>query len=105
MKTYYNEVVEAILQGAVKATKYVAPNSIVRAVRKTYKVNNRRPDNRHNVEIHLTIGKPNYQEREFIKDCKKAGEPFPVKRIQLKVYNPKTKHIEKENLQPRKASK
>jgi hypothetical protein len=30
-----------------------------------------------------TIGIPNYL-REFIRKCKKAGEPFPVKKIQLK---------------------
>jgi hypothetical protein len=35
----------------------------------------------------FTIGKPNYEEREFIKKCKKAGEPFPVKKIQVKFYN------------------
>ena len=93
MKTYYNEVVEAILQGAIKATKYISPKEIVRAVRKTYKSQNRKPHKGDSVEISLTIGRPNYLERQFIKDCQKAGEPFPVKRIQIKVYDNKTKHI------------
>lgn len=34
----------------------------------------------------LTIGAPNYREREFIKQCQKAGEPFPVRKVQLKFY-------------------
>jgi hypothetical protein len=34
----------------------------------------------------VTIGKPNYAEREFVKKCKQSGEPFPVKRLQLKFY-------------------
>jgi hypothetical protein len=34
-------------------------------------------------EIVVTIGKPNYAERKFIELAKKAGEPFPIKKIQL----------------------
>ena len=38
----------------------------------------------------LTVGRPNYESREFIKACKKAGEKFPVRKVQLK-YWPKPK--------------
>lgn len=31
----------------------------------------------------LTIGKPNYREKEFIVKCRECGEPFPVKKIKL----------------------
>lgn len=31
----------------------------------------------------VTIGRPNYRECQFIKKCKKAGEPFPVKKLQI----------------------
>ena len=31
----------------------------------------------------FTVGKPNYRERLFVKMCVKAGEPFPVKKVQL----------------------
>ena len=41
-------------------------------------------------EYKLTIGRPNYLERIFIKKCIKAEEPFPIKKIQLKFY-PKKK--------------
>lgn len=33
----------------------------------------------------LSVGIPNYAERKFIKTCKKAGEPFPVKKTQFKM--------------------
>ena len=38
----------------------------------------------------LTFGRPNYKEREFIKQCKKAKEPFPVKKTLLRFW-PKKK--------------
>lgn len=43
------------------------------------------------VELVLTWGYPNYEEREFIKLCKKAKVPFPVKKIQLKFWPKKKK--------------
>lgn len=44
-----------------------------------------------NVEILLSIGRPNFKERKFIKDCKNAGEPFPIKKVQL-IYWPKKRN-------------
>ena len=35
-------------------------------------------------EFVVTVGKPNYAERKFIKTCIKAQERFPVKKLQLK---------------------
>ena len=91
MKTYYDEVVGCILQGGViKATKFISPKEIVRATRT--KTTFGKKDN---IEITLTIGRPNFLEREFIKDCQKAGEPFPVRNIQIKEYNPKKKKLSK----------
>lgn len=77
-----NELMEIVLTGGiVKATKYLSDKQIVRAARRTYggKIV------KGNTEIVLTIGRPNYAEREFIKKCKKAGEPFPVKKVQIKL--------------------
>ena len=83
MKNYYNEVIEAVLgDDVVKATKFISPTEIVRAVRTRYHGKLRKVGN---VEISLTIGRPNYLEREFIKACVKSGEPFPIKKIQLKL--------------------
>lgn len=68
-----------------RATKYVAPNLVVRATRTlNYRSKNRMPRKDENVSITLTIGRPNMYERAFIKDAKKAGEPFPIKNILVK---------------------
>ena len=68
-----------------KATKYVLPNLTIKATRQ------KKPDGRDRQETFIvTIGKPNYLERKFIKACIKAKEPFPIKKIQLKFW-PKKK--------------
>lgn len=41
------------------------------------------PKNDNPIEIILTIGRPNFRQRMFIKSCIKAKEEFPVKKIQL----------------------
>jgi hypothetical protein len=65
---------------AISTTVFISPQEIIRAVRRRYNKKIREG----NIEIMLTVGKPNYREREFIKLCKKAKEPFPIKKIQLK---------------------
>lgn len=34
----------------------------------------------------MELGAPNYTARKFIKDCIRAGESFPIKRVQIKFY-------------------
>jgi len=66
------EMVEEILVGgAYKATKYLGDKLTVKATRRRYKGKIRKSDN---ADIVLTIGKPNYEEREKIKRAKKAGQ-------------------------------
>ncbi len=90
---YVQDVVNATITGIyVKAVKYVAPNYVIRATRTRY---GGRINNRSNISITLTIGKPNFAEREFIKLCQKAKEPFPVKKIQMKLYTPKPKKVKR----------
>lgn len=80
-------VVEATLGlGCRKATVFLNPKLIVRATRR-HKYDGRDK----NCEVILTIGAPNYREREFVRACLKAGEPFPVKKVQLKWYPKRTK--------------
>lgn len=79
------DVIEAVgnscVTGARSAVKYISEKEVVRATRRL------KPDKRNTrEEVVLTIGKPNYAERAFVKLCKKAGEPFPVKKVQLKFY-------------------
>lgn len=78
----FNELVKALVStGAYKATKYLTAKEVAKATRRRYggKISKNGP-----LEILFTMGKPNYEERKFIKIYKKAGEPFPVKKIQLK---------------------
>jgi hypothetical protein len=72
-----------------RAVKYISPKMIVRGTRGKifYKTDN--------IEITLTIGRPNYIEREFIKLCQKAKEPFPIKKIQLQNWPKKKKNPKK----------
>lgn len=90
----YAEVIAPLLTGEViKATKYLSPNKILRAVRTRYHGKFTRKGE--NVEISLTIGRPNYMERDLIKWFLKAKEPFPVKKVQLKLYNPPKKELKR----------
>lgn len=77
-----------LLVGAWKVTKYYTDKDVATATRRCYQRKIDKRDNR--VEILFKIGRPNFEEREFIKKCKKSGEPFPVKKIQIK-YPPKRK--------------
>lgn len=71
--------------GARMATYYISERLIVRATRRW------RPDRREKrVECVVTYGNPNFVERRFIRLCKKAGEPLPVRKVQLKLW-PKKK--------------
>jgi len=77
------KVLEALTtNNAYKAACYLSDKLVVRMSRKLYR--GKFKSKIANEEIILIIGKPNYEQREFIKQCKKAGEPFPVKKIQLK---------------------
>lgn len=78
------DVVSWVCQEKIySAAKYLSEKLVVRAVRKRYK--GKLPAKNQNFEMSLVIGRPNYKQKEFIKDCKKAGESFPVKSIQIKV--------------------
>ena len=82
-------VVDTLIEtGAHTATKYLTERHIVRATRVLY--DGKVPRKGSNVDVRLTVGRPNYVEREFIKKLKRAGEPFPVKNVQLK-FPPKRK--------------
>ena len=84
----FSALAESILAGgAYKATKYINEKLTVKATRKRFK--GKIPKNERRIEIMFTVGDPNYEERDFIKKCKKAGESFPVKKIQLKCLKAK----------------
>lgn len=69
-----------------KATVYLSDNYVIRACHRS------RPSARsRSTTILLTYGKPNFREREFIRSCKKAGEPIPVRKVQLQWFAKKAK--------------
>ena len=72
----FDKLVLEIINGAKSATKYISPNLVARAVR-FGKFDSQ------GLDVRVKLGRPNFAERKFIKLCKKAGEPFPVKKIQL----------------------
>lgn len=61
-----------------RVTKFLSPALTVKA---TYRGKRDGRERRHIVSV--TFGPPNYAERQFIKDCQSAGEPFPVKKLQI----------------------
>lgn len=85
MKFAMNSVIEVLenllTSGAVKATKYLSEKEVIRATRRT--VQGKIPK-KGNIEISLTLGRPNYEERKFVKTCKKAKQKFPIQKVQLK---------------------
>ena len=72
-------VVAYLINGRKRATKYLSPSLVVKG---SCRHKSRR--NGRTIEIVLTVGRPNWSEREFIKKAKKAGEPFPIRKLQLK---------------------
>lgn len=77
------KVLEALIENkAHKATAYLSEKFIVNMTLKL--TDGKLPRSNQNIEVVLVVGRPNYEQRKFIKLCKKAGEPFPVKKIQLK---------------------
>jgi hypothetical protein len=87
------DCVRTVIQmDARRAVKYLAPDLTVAAAAVLY--NGKLPrKNYRSRSIVVTIGRPNFEARAFIKRCKAAGEPFPVKKIQLK-FPPKRPRVE-----------
>lgn len=66
--------------GASKATCYVSETETIKVTRMG-KLDRRAS----RTELRVTFGRPNWAERQFIKACKRAGEPFPIKKVQLRM--------------------
>ena len=80
-RKWLHEVVEALLEsGGRSALKAISEKEVIQATRVMY---DGKPSPR-GIDIRLTVGRPNYLARRFVKACLKAGETFPVKKIQLR---------------------
>jgi len=72
------QLVATVAEEPIKrATKYVSTNLVIKATN----VHSRESKSR---QIVVSIGPPNVREQEFIKQCKTVGEPFPVRKVQIK---------------------
>ncbi len=72
-----------------RATAYISPTLTMKATAQ------RRQDGRDkSVTCLVTVGRPNFVERRFIKVCQKAGMAFPLSQIQWKLW-PKKKGVRK----------
>lgn len=68
-----------------RATAYISPTLTMKATAQ------RRQDGRDkSATVLVTVGKPNFVERRFIRVCQKAGMCFPLQQIQWKFW-PKTR--------------
>lgn len=81
-RTSITKAVESLLEtGARQATVYQHPKLSIKATLRF------RPDARNKrTDIVLTVGSPNYEGRAFVKKLVAAGEPFPVRKVQLKFW-------------------
>ena len=76
----FAKVIEGLLEtGARSATVYLSPSLRVTATC-LHKPDRR---NRHTT-IAVTYGQLNWAGREFVRLCKKAKVPFPVRKVQLR---------------------
>lgn len=85
-RTKISGAAEAIVSALIvtnmrKATKFIGPNLVVKLTRRHKPTRGER-----SATFLLTIGKPNHDERKFIKDCRKAGEPLPVRKVRMKDF-------------------
>ena len=83
----FAKVVDTLCNSIAKsAALYLTPKLVVKATwRHKPKANHTRG------ELVLTFGAPNYLETKFIKLATKAGEPFPIRKVQLKSWPVKRK--------------
>jgi len=69
-----------------RATAYISRTETVKVSRR------RKLDRRYRQEeFVVTLGTPNYRERQWIKDAQKASVSFPVRKIQLTYWPKKRK--------------
>lgn len=75
-----------IARKARTATVILSPTQTV-VVSRRHKIDRRNTRE----EFVVTIGKPNYDNRAFIKAAKKAGEPFPIRNVLVKDWPKKVR--------------
>ena len=72
--------------GVYQATCYLSPTEVAKLTRRRFK-GKLQPTSTRQETFLLTLGRPNFLERQLIKACQRAKEPFPVRKIQVKVLH------------------
>lgn len=87
MSAVFEQVILAVLSRREnrRATKFIATNHVIKATRQS------RTISRHGETLLVTFGRPNFRERRFIRQCVNAGEPFPIKKVQIQPWPKKRK--------------
>lgn len=68
-----------------KVSNFIAPNLVLSILAETFRDEKKKKKRLGGSNKFIVkFGRPNYKEREFIKACKKANEPFPIKKLQIK---------------------
>jgi hypothetical protein len=82
-KTEVGRLVEVMIEDVAlrRATYYRAPNFTLKMSRQRRNLKGDRQET-----FLFTYGRPNYREVRFIKKAQTAGEPFPVKKVQLQYW-------------------
>ena len=81
-KRVFSNVIEALnIKGARRAVAYLDAKTVVMGTRQR-KLSLR--DRSHTIIV--TYGAPNYRQRKFVKQCKKAKEPLPLRKIQIELW-------------------
>ena len=78
----FAKVISTLVVGDCRSVvRYLTPKLVVRA---TWR---HKPRSNHTrEEMVVTYGAPNYREAIFAKQAVKAGEPFPIKKIQTRAW-------------------
>jgi len=78
------KVVRTLIEmDAKKVTAFISPKLTVKASRVLFDGKISKRDAR--ADVVVTLGVPNFSERRFIKAALAASEPFPVKKLQIKM--------------------
>ena len=83
VKLALGQVAALALLGHIKsAKKYLSPQLVVKGTKRG-KLSRGRPWHK---EVLLTVGRPNYDERAFVKQAMKDGYSFPIQQIMVRYY-------------------
>lgn len=87
IEKHTGRVITELMAGNVRrATAFINSTFVISAARR---FRPRKTETR--MEAVIKIGRPNFAEREFIKLCQKSGTAFPLRNVQLKFFEAKTR--------------